>query len=454
MRLTWHSSACFSVESNDTKVLFDPWLESFAFLGSWAQWPPVKDTKEIVFGTKYEYIVYTHFHSDHFDARFLSAYLKTMKLINHKPTILVAENSWNQLSNSIINIAGESANIKRIPSGEKFGLNSENFSITLYCSDHCEPVLCGKAIPCFSNNPKFRSIDSVALIEDSTSSIINFNDAISSNLDVHLQKMGKQADLIMGVFSAAGSFPQCQTNFSKKDIEIAKEKFIDGALRRLTIAAERLRAKYIFPFAGQYILVGDLSKLNDDRAVLPVSSAKIKLTKLTDKIILTLNPNENLTLENGELCSLGAEYVEPFDHVKDEYLFQHKELEYFYERRNIDSINLKSLEQNLELASQKISKIYDNNLEYTILLTDKTSNFRWFLNFGETLTWGKNLSMLKNYSKIVMDLRLLDSCVKKTTGYSGFTSMHWNQAHIGSHLMFHQTEYSAPAHYLLNFLHT
>jgi predicted metallo-beta-lactamase superfamily hydrolase len=195
MRLTWHSSACFSVESNDTRVLFDPWLESYAFLGSWAQWPPVKDTKEIIQGTKYEYIVYTHFHSDHFDARFLSAYLKTMKLINHKPTILVAENSWNQLSNSIMNIAGESANVKRIQSGEKFELNSKNFSITLYCSDHCEPVLCGKSIPCFSNNPKFRSIDSVALIEDATSSIINFNDAISSNLDVHLQKMGKRADL-------------------------------------------------------------------------------------------------------------------------------------------------------------------------------------------------------------------------------------------------------------------
>ena len=454
MRLTWHSSACFSVESNDTRVLFDPWLESHAFLGSWAQWPPVKDTKAIVLNTKYEYIVYTHFHSDHFDSRFLSAYLKAAKLLKHKPTILVAENSWNQLARSITNIAGDSANVKQISSGKKFGLNSKDFSITLYCSDHCDPTLCGKSIGCFSNNPKFRSIDSVALIEDASSSIINFNDAVSSNLDVHLQKMGKQADLIMGVFSAAGSFPQCQTTFTKKGVEIAKEKFIDSALQRLTIAAERLGSKYIFPFAGQYILVGDLSRLNNDRAVLPVSSAKIKLNELTDKTILTLNPNEHLTLVKGEIRSLGAEYIEPIDNVKDEYLFQNVNSRYFYERRSIESIDLKSLEENLGLASQNIAQIYDNNLDYTIRITDKESNFRWSLNFGENLTWGKKLPMLRNYSEIVMDLRLLDGCVRKSPGYGGFTSMHWNQAHIGSHLMFHQTEYSAQAHYLLNFLHT
>jgi len=454
MILTWHSSACFSIESNGTKVLFDPWLESNAFLGSWANWPPVKDTKRLVMDTTYDYIVYTHFHSDHFDAKFLSTYLKAMKVLNHKPSILVAENSWNQLAKSISNIAGEAANVKRIPSDEKFQLNSKNFSITMYCSDHCDPTVCGKTIPCFSNNPKFRSIDSVALIEDATSSIINFNDAIYSNLDVRLQKMGKRADLIMGVYSGAGSFPQCQTSLTKKDIEIAKNKFIDNSLLRLTMAAERLGAKFIFPFAGQYILVGKLSKLNNDRAVLPVSSAKAKLNDLTDKEILTLNPNENLTLERGEISSIGTEYIEPLDEVKDEYLFQHKDLKYLYERRNIDTINLKSLVKNLELASQKISKMYEKNLDYSVQIKDRDSNLSWFLNFGEKLTWGKNLSMLKNYSEITLDLRLLDGCIKKSARYSGFTSMHWNQAHIGSHLMFNQNKYSAPAHYLLNFFHT
>lgn len=454
MKLTWHSSACFTVESNDTRVLFDPWLESHAFLGSWAQWPPVKNTREIVLNTKYEYIVYTHFHSDHFDSKFLSSYLKAVKPLNHKPTILVAENSWNQLARSITNIAGNSANVKQIPSGEKFGLNSKDFSITLYCSDHCDPKLCGKSIGCFSNNSKFRSIDSVALIEDSKSSIINFNDAVSSNLDVHLKKMGKKADLVMGVFSAAGSFPQCQANFTAKDIEIAKENFIEGALQRLTIAAERLGSKYIFPFAGQYILVGNLSKLNKDRAVLPVSSAKIRLSKLTDKTILTLNPNENFTLVKGEISSLGAEYIEPPDGVMKEYLCQNLQSKYFYEQRKIESVDLKLLEQNLELASKKISKIYENNLDYSVLITDKGSDFRWTLNFGRDLTWGKDLPRFTNYSEIVMDLRLLDGCIKKKPNYNGFTSMHWNQAHIGSHLMFHQTEYSAKAHYLLNFLHT
>jgi hypothetical protein len=452
--MTWHSSACVSYESGGTNVLFDPWLESKAFLGSWSQWPPVEETKQNILGTKFDYLVYTHFHSDHFDQKFLLLYLKAMEQLKHKPTILVAENSWIQLSSSLTNIAKDRAEIRVLRSGEKLGLNSKEFSITLFCSDHCDPIACGKAIPCFSNHPKFRAIDSVALLEDEESRIANFNDAVSSNLDTHLQKMGIKVDLVMGVFSAAGSFPQCQLGLNQIQVDLAKGTFVQNALKRLVLVADRLSAKYIFPFAGQYILTGEKSRLNENRAVISASEASENLIKMTDKQVITLNPNESLQFHKGELSTIGESYKEPSQSARNNYLKINGGEKYFYERRSAESIDLNELVVNLEFASNKISKMLFEDLNYSISLRDLNSDFRWDLNFEKSLRWGKELNQLENYCEIHLDLRLLDGCIRKSKSYGGFTSMHWNQAHIGSHLQFKQSNYNTTAHYLLNFLHT
>jgi UDP-MurNAc hydroxylase len=454
MKMTWHSSACVSYESKGTRVLFDPWLESKAFLGSWSQWPPAENTKENILAIKFDYLIYTHFHSDHFDQKFLSLYLKAMVDFNHKPIILVAESSWVQLSGSILNIAKDRAEVRVLKSGQKMNLNSDGFAVSLFCSDHCDPLSCGKVIPCFSNNPKFRAIDSVALIEDKQTRIANFNDAVSSNLDIHLEKLGIKVDLVMGVFSAAGSFPQCQLDLSQTEITALKTNFIANALKRLSLTADRLGAKFIFPFAGQYILIGDKSKLNENRAVITAAEAKIKLMELTDKQVISLNPNESIEFYKGEISSMGQPYIEPSEYFRNNYLKGYENEKYFYEKRDLESIDLHDLGKNLEIASRKISKNLFEDLNYTISLRATNSDFRWDLNFQKNLNWGRGLDQLENYCEIYLDLRLLDGCVRKSSSYGGFTSMHWNQAHIGSHLKFKQSNYNATAHYLLNFLHT
>lgn len=452
--MTWHSSACVSFESERTKVLFDPWLESKAFLGSWSQWPPAENARQNILDTEFQYLVYTHFHSDHFDQKFLANYLKKMQLQNHTPTILIAESSWVQLSRSIQNIAKDKAEIRVLESGQKFHLNANGFSLTLFCSDHCDPTACGKSIPCFSSHPKFRAIDSVAILKDRHATIANFNDAISSNLDLYLEKARVNVDLVMGVFGAAGSFPQCQIGLTQTQIELAKNNFVENTLKRLSLVADRLRAKYIFPFAGQYILVGEKSNLNNNRAVISATEAAVKLSAITDKQVLTLQTNEHVEFNRGEISFAGKQYEEPSISDQFSYLQKYNHKKYFYERRDVDHINLNDLEKNLEIASNKISKMPFKNLNYSISIRATNSDFRWDLNFQENLKWGTQLNALENYCEIYLDLRLLEGCVRKSNSYFGFTSMHWNQAHIGSHLQFKQNNYSAPAHYLLNFLHT
>jgi hypothetical protein len=455
LKLTWHSSACVAFESSNTKVLFDPWLSQPAFLGSWQQWPPPESALNVVLSTKFDYIVYTHFHSDHWDAKFLKEYLDKWSKDGYRPIILIASNSWHQLSKSISDIARDRADIVLLKSGKKYSLNSNDFEITSWVSDYCDPLACGKLLPCFESESNFRAIDSVSLIKDKDFSVLNLNDAVVSNIDTHLEAAGIKADLVMGVFGAAGSFPQCMSNLSNEVKEFEKNRFMQNALSRLVLASERLKAKYIFPFAGQYILSGRLSNLNEFRAIVPVSEASTDLRKMTDKEILTLSTNESTIFEKGKVSEMGNEYSEPSNETKIEYL-EAKNLKYPYEMRPLEKVDARDLLKNLEYASQKLANVYNSmkKIDYTILIEASNSDLVWNLHFADELRVSQNKTTSDEYSKITLDLRLLDGCVRRKSNFQGFTSMHWNQAHIGSHLTFNQTSYNSTAHYLLNFLHT
>jgi hypothetical protein len=453
--MTWHSSACVSFESFETKILFDPWLESPAFLGSWQQWPPAKDSLAECLATKFDFIVYTHFHSDHWDPKFLKDYLRIWNERGHHPVILLAKNTWGQLANSIGAVAQDNAQIVLAESGRPLSLNSSGFKVTTWVSDFCDPLACGKQLPCYSSNPSSRAIDSVWLIADEDSTILNINDAVASQIDVHLQKIGVRADLVMGVFSAAGSFPQCMSNLTPERKAQEKEIFLKNALDRLVKVGERLNANYIFPFAGQYILSGKLAVLNSDRAIVPVSIARNQIQNLTDIKVFTLGTGETCTLVQGEIVDIGNDYVEPDDQAVLAYLNQ-KNGPYAYELRPVEKVNLAKLSENIELASLKLSQMYRNmeKFDYSIRIKAFNTDFSWSLEFGTELKYGPFDSLQSNHSEISLDLRLLDGCLRRKSGYEGFTIMHWNQAHIGSHLSFNQSSYNPTAHYLLNFLHT
>ena len=454
MNMTWHSSACVSFESSETKVLFDPWLKSSAFLGSWQQWPPAKDSLAACLETKFDFIVYTHFHSDHWDPKFLREYLSIWSERGHCPVILLAKNTWGQLAKSIGDVARGNAIIILIESGKSFPLNSNGFKITNWVSDFCDPIVCGKLLPCFSSNPSSRAIDSVSLIEDKNFSALNLNDAVASHIDIHLQKIGVRADLVMGVFAAAGSFPQCMSNLSPEGKVEGKNTFLKNAMERLVKAGERLNAKYIFPFAGQYVLSGDLSILNSDRAIIPVSIARNEIQSLTEMEVFTLGTGESCSFLQGEIVEIGESYLEPDNETMSAYLDE-KNGPYAYELRPIEKVNLAKLSENIESASLKLSEMYRkmDKFNYTIRIKALNSDFFWNLEFGDELTYGQFDSLQSDHSEISLDLRLLDGCLRRKSGYEGFTSMHWNQAHIGSHLSFNQSTYNATAHHLLNFLH-
>jgi hypothetical protein len=170
---------------------------------------------------------------------------------------------------------------------------------------------------------------------------------------------------------------------------------------------------------------------------------------------LTLATNQSAEFKGTMIISLGSEYVEPNSELLRTYL-EAKNQPYLYQNRSTEVVDLSLLYENLDIASTRIAEKYQRlvEMDYSISIRTINSEVEWFLNFGKELTFGKESSRSSDrYSQITLDVRLLDGILRRKSTYQGFTSMHWNQAHIGSHLIFDQNEYDPNAHYLLNFMH-
>ena len=118
MQLTWHSSACISFTKNFSKILFDPWLSDSAFLGSWRPWPDPTSAKNNVISQDFDFIIYTHFHSDHYDSKFLKEYFNFNKKRLENTEILIVESVWSQLEFSIRNLI-KGIRVRVISSGQR-----------------------------------------------------------------------------------------------------------------------------------------------------------------------------------------------------------------------------------------------------------------------------------------------------------------------------------------------
>ena len=67
MKIRYLKSACVSVETNNVKILMDPWLVDGEYYGSWYHYPKLEYDKE--FFDNFDYIYVSHIHPDHFSKK-------------------------------------------------------------------------------------------------------------------------------------------------------------------------------------------------------------------------------------------------------------------------------------------------------------------------------------------------------------------------------------------------
>jgi UDP-MurNAc hydroxylase len=113
MKITYHNSACVTIEDQNVKILCDPWLKNGEFYGSWAIYPPY-DFKSSEF-EDIDYIYISHIHPDHFSSQTLSSLNKKIPILIHKFHSSFLKNNIEKLGYEVIEIEhNKRINLKKI----------------------------------------------------------------------------------------------------------------------------------------------------------------------------------------------------------------------------------------------------------------------------------------------------------------------------------------------------
>jgi hypothetical protein len=460
----WITNATFSLKFGSSRIMFDPWGSETASYGSWFHFPPLDDKlSKLIFEEKYDAIFISHHHTDHFDHRTLNRIMSA----NQQTKLYFSSGSSNILNHPIKVLKNRFGDNRVFVSTDAVPIIVENFKVTFYRSDFCDPQMCGSIIGCLSPNRRTSSIDSFITIDIDKTRIVNFNDSLIRLISPTINKVIDQADVVMGLFGGAGPYPQCFPDL-RENKSYGKElvnRFIDD----LIAVSNKLNAKYIFPFSGQYILGGKLSYLNEYRAMVPISKAHKKINQYFHgkRYSVDLNPGSIWLIPNDlrervgnpDLPIVEQKSLEIPKNVMHEYTTTISQKILPYEKIELDKPKLVQLKELLSKSSDRYNKaVIESKVSelHTVLIEPIGLGYLWEINSkGHDSGVARALEFRPDgeWTLIKIDPRLLYVTVNRKEKFGGYTTAHWTNIHGGSHLEFFQNGYSAAALYFLNFFH-
>tara|TARA_Y100001968_G_scaffold65192_1_gene55877 strand:- start:3930 stop:6119 length:2190 start_codon:yes stop_codon:yes gene_type:complete len=214
--LKLHSHATLELDFKDLNILFDPWLDGPAMLGSWRQYP-----KPIISGKDLEpdIIIITHEHSDHF-------HLPTLKAIGKDRLIIFPNFNNNRI---------------------KSFLDSNGF-INYNCIDFNKKITLGPQLHVTFFRPKHIFNDSIVLLEKNLFRFLNLNDA---GLNPEIANKVGPVHLISCIFSTGASgYPLTWTHVNHIEKKEIMRSACLGRLQMLEQALSTYESDYILPFAS------------------------------------------------------------------------------------------------------------------------------------------------------------------------------------------------------------
>jgi hypothetical protein len=448
MKVEWFRSATVGIYTDSgTRILCDPWITNGAFIGSWFHFPKLEgfEFKELV-NRKWDALYISHLHADHFDRKLVAA------IARNQPDCLVIlpkfAHRW--LYRAVANCGFEPHRILEVETNKSFKL--KDFAIKVFTADFCDPQVCGLSAPCLPISPRESSIDSLALFEADGQRILNANDALAVQSASKLWPTIGTVDLLLGHYGGAGPYPQAFVGINNDD-KIFEAKNLAGIfVNRLLDTSVKLKARFVMPYAGQYILGGTLSKLNPYRSVVRLEEVLDAISTSTDSTPIGLQPFSTFNLTTGES---EATWHEPSEFEVDQYLKSVEGELFPYQLKE------ESWENPDELIQSALTSV---GREYLARENFRVRDYRITISAGDsskTIQFDSqdfkildgNFIDLLNTTSLDFDPRLLKRLIIRAEGYKGFTPYHFNQAEIGSHIQWRRNgEYNSITS-LLNFMH-
>lgn len=216
---------CFSIESNKSVLVTDPWFSnSGAFFGSWFQYPKnhhLKDHFLNLLNLKENVFIFiSHEHQDHYDINFL-------KDLPAKAKIIIPKYLDPSFRDAISNLGYE---VTELDDSIEKKIDKE-ISIKLYISD-------------IGINH-----DSAIMIKKDSFTFLNQNDC---KIFDRLSEITDDIDYYSVQFSGATWHPSCFEFSDRRKEYISKQK-VDNKYRNVLNGIKRLNPKYFIPAAGPAI---------------------------------------------------------------------------------------------------------------------------------------------------------------------------------------------------------
>ncbi len=398
MEVTFLRGATIILSDGNRRLICDPWLEDGIYYGAWAHYPPfTEEDWRHHSPADVDYIYISHVHPDHFDPRTLKRF-SGQKVIIHKYVGPFLKRKIEGLGFEVI----------ELENGASFNMGN-NFAIRVFAADDCDPTKCGAFFKCA---PGVRSaqLDSLAVISTPTCVIVNVNDCPWGLADKLAAKIGEEykVDLVCAAYALAGAFPQCYRMLQTDRAKYAHQR-AHAAIALMIKFCEAMKCKDVLPFAGDYQLCGRLSEFNEHRGIPDIEAVCGYLRSID------LNPVGNTLSSDKRL-----------DYICDDLRFRKLDYEDDPSPKGQEIADL--LKPAYEHFDRK-RKEYDFKASNTIYL--RLGDNCWFTipPLGEPY-YLEGKPEEEPYISVECDPRLFKRLL------TGPQHAHWNNAEIGSHLIF------------------
>lgn len=427
MQVTYLESAAILIEDGDAAVLCDPWLLDGAYYGSWAHYPePDFEPEEF---DDVDYIYISHIHPDHFDP-------DTLERMDTDIPVLIHDYRWDYLRDAIAELGFE---VIELPHGQRTHL-TEDVHINILAADGCDPERCGNYFGCTwydtdAETPGSTQVDSMAVIDNGTETVVNTNDvpfSIAEPVCTDVKREYGEVDLLCHQYSAAQFYPQAVTNYSHEKKIRERDRVIREKHERALDFIDIFEPNYYMPFAGEYVLTGDLAHLNEYTANPPREEALEFFSTAVDSDeheCVFLNSGEHIDLETGDRS---APFQPPDPDAKQRYIEEELSSRSFdYEADPIPTLEelqayVPYAYDNLEEKRERIGFTSD-----TTVLVSLVEDVYLELDLnggGYRYVASPDTDHYDGYVKMEVDPRLLKRL------FEGPHSAYWADAKIGSHI--------------------
>ena len=432
MKLHYYGAASISIETTSGKIILcDPWFDTPAFLGSWVPFPK----PNFDFSRQVDYIYISHIHSDHLDPATLSKF-------NKDTAILIYDFKSAFLYNKLKSMGF--TKVFRLKNGEEFKLD-ESTVAKIYGPTELHTSLAKQDV-----------IDTSLLIKDDEYTVLNFNDNIYELRSEVLQKIKQEnpkIDLLCHGYTSASSYPQCTVSLSEEDMCNEKERVNQYCLERSEKLINFINPSVFMPFAGFYMLCGNLSHLNHKKANLhPFEALKFYEQNMPDLI----KDRKCLILNNGEFyCLKTKKQSKEYQHYTDDelntFIKNNIDIKFPYE----ESETTPNVEDLLHLFDGCYSRMEKHRKQFnfssnTIVVIKLPQNHFLLIPFdGSGYLITKEFNLSTGFVMMEMDFRLLEGLLK------GPRYAHWDNADHGSHISYSKIPniYEKGIYHLMCFFH-